>query len=106
MHLVGVADNFEGEVRIRRFDGAGLLFQLGFHFGIFTADDDGLGGMTQAGETVEHACRGADAERSTGDEEEGTLIVETGFGAKRGAVSFLTENRIDRNATDRDVTAG
>ncbi len=82
VHFVGVADDAEGEAGIGRFDGAGLLFHAGLHVGVLAANDDGLRGVAQAGEAVEHTGGGADAERAAGDEEERAVGIEAGLAAQ------------------------
>ena len=62
-----------------RLDLRGLLLQVGLQFRVLAADDDGLGGTAQAGQRIEHAGRGADAERAAGDEEERPEFVESGL---------------------------
>ena len=86
MHFVGVAENAEAEAGIGRLDGAGLLFHVGLHLGVLAADDDGLRGMFQAGQAVEHARGGADPERAAGDEKERAVRVESGLPAQFGAI--------------------
>ncbi len=81
----------------------GLLFHVGLHLGVLAADDDGLGGLLETGEAVEHAGGGADAERAAGDEKErpGSGRSRLAGGARRGFRG--AEEGVDGDAADGDV---
>ena len=95
-----------GRSRVCKFGCGSFLTVLLAATLALSADDDGLRVGAQLQQATDDEFRGADSERTGGQEQRGLFHMQTELGADGGAVDGLGENRVDGDAGDGDAFGG